>query len=69
MLQPDNIWVESWQSATPVPAYKQKRLFDDTREAEKVLHYLGGLQLSDVALALIAMLLHSALIALQKKQS
>ena len=69
MLQPDNIWVEAWQSATPLPAYKQKRLFDDTREAEKVLHYLAGLRLSDVSLSLIAILLHSALIALRKKQS
>eukprot|EP00731_Ephydatia_muelleri_P020222 Em0012g1047a len=39
MQQTDNIWIESWQLATPLPAYKQKRLFDDTREAEKVLHY------------------------------
>jgi hypothetical protein len=32
-----NIWQETWESAKPVPARRQKRLFDDTREAEKVI--------------------------------
>jgi len=31
-----NVWVEVWQSARPVPARRQRRLFDDTKEAEKV---------------------------------
>ena len=69
MQQPNNIWAESWNSATPLPAYKQKKLFDDTKEAEKVLHYLAGLKLCDLAVSLLPVLLHSALLALQKKQS
>ena len=36
MLIPGNMWVEVWQSARPVPARRQRRLFDDTKEAEKV---------------------------------
>ena len=32
MLQDGNIWRESWENAKPVPARRQKRLFDDTRE-------------------------------------
>lgn len=36
MQIPGNIWTEAWQSAKPVPARRQKRLFDDTKEAEKV---------------------------------
>lgn len=36
MQIPGNVWYEAWQSAKPVPAYRQKRLFDDTKEAEKV---------------------------------
>lgn len=36
MQIPGNIWSEAWQSAKPVPARRQKRLFDDTKEAEKV---------------------------------
>ena len=36
MQIPGNMWVEVWQSAKPVPARRQRRLFDDTKEAEKV---------------------------------
>jgi hypothetical protein len=36
MKIPGNVWFEAWQSAKPVPAHRQKRLFDDTKEAEKV---------------------------------
>ena len=37
MQIPGNMWVEVWQTARPVPARRQKRLFDDTKEAEKVV--------------------------------
>ena len=36
MRVPGNMWKEVWQTAKAVPARRQKRLFDDTREAEKV---------------------------------
>ena len=36
MQIPGNVWVDVWQSARPVPARRQRRLFDDTKEAEKV---------------------------------
>ena len=36
MQIPGNVWAEVWQSARPVPAHRQRRLFDDTKEAEKV---------------------------------
>ena len=36
MQIPGNMWTEVWQGAKPVPARRQKRLFDDTKEAEKV---------------------------------
>jgi len=49
MLQEGNIWRESWENAKPVPARRQKRLFDDTREAEKVLQFLATLSPGDVA--------------------
>ena len=26
-----NLWQEAWSNAKPVPARRQKRLFDDTR--------------------------------------
>ena len=37
MRIPGNIWLETWHTAKPVPARRQKRLFDDTKEAEKVI--------------------------------
>ena len=36
MRIPGNTWVEVWQSARSVPVRRQKRLFDETKEAEKV---------------------------------
>lgn len=37
---PGNMWVEAWDTARVTPARRQKRLFDDTKEAEKVLFCL-----------------------------
>ena len=45
MQIPGNVWVDVWQSARPVPARRQRRLFDDTKEAEKVLLAFTALQL------------------------
>ena len=36
MKLPGNIWSEVWKTAKPVPSRRQKRLFDDTKEAENV---------------------------------
>ena len=69
MQQPNNAWVEAWQDATPLAAYKQKRLFDDTKEAEKVLHSLAGLRVCDVALSVMPVVLHAALETLGTRQS
>ena len=69
MQQPNNAWVEAWQGAVPLPAYKQKRLFDDTREAEKVLHYLAGFRVCDLALSIMPVVLHAALESLSTRQS
>jgi hypothetical protein len=40
MKLPGNLWLEVWSSANPVPARRQRRLFDDTKEAEKVFALL-----------------------------
>ena len=60
MQIPGNMWVEAWQSARAVPARRQKRLFDDTREAEKVLHYLSSLRPAEVVLHLMPNIVHAA---------
>lgn len=53
-----------WAAAKPVPARRQKRLFDDTREAEKVLHYLEAKQPREVATFLVATATHAAVATL-----
>lgn len=42
MKIPGNMWVEAWETARVTPARRQKRLFDDTKEAEKVIFSLFG---------------------------
>ena len=56
-----NLWQETWDNAKPVAARRQKRLFDDTREAEKVLQYLSTLRPSDFSQLLMPNFLHSAI--------
>ncbi|XP_031828496.1 RAB3 GTPase activating protein subunit 1 isoform X2 [Nomia melanderi] len=69
MLIPNNPWSSTWSSAQPVPAHRQKRLFDDTREAEKALHYLSSKRLDQVGQLLLPVLTHAALYTLsQQKQ-
>ena len=40
MKMPGNIWLDVWRTAKPVPVRRQKRLFDDTKEAENVNNFL-----------------------------
>lgn len=54
MLLPGNMWLEAWESARPVPARRQKRLFDDTKEAEKVIKILTIIYLFKQALHFIS---------------
>ncbi|EFA03502.1 Rab3 GTPase-activating protein catalytic subunit-like Protein [Tribolium castaneum] len=61
MMIEDNFWVQTWDSAKPVPAHRQKRLFDDTREAEKVLHFLDSRSLCQICEMLIPVLCHIAI--------
>ncbi|XP_076642287.1 RAB3 GTPase activating protein subunit 1 [Halictus rubicundus] len=69
MLIPNNPWSSTWSSAQPVPAHRQKRLFDDTREAEKALCFLSSKRLGQVAQLLLPPLTHAALYTLsQQKQ-
>ncbi|XP_020283116.1 rab3 GTPase-activating protein catalytic subunit [Pseudomyrmex gracilis] len=71
MMIPDNPWSTTWASAQPVPAHRQKRLFDDTREAEKVLHYLCSQRVGQIAQLLLPNLTHAALytLSLQKQEA
>ncbi|KPI94634.1 Rab3 GTPase-activating protein catalytic subunit [Papilio xuthus] len=67
MLLPGNPWVEAWNVARPVPASRQRRLFDETREAEQVLHFLRSRTIGAVAeLLLPAVLKAGALKAMEE---
>lgn len=68
MLLPDNAWTTTWNSAQPVPAHRQKRLFDDTREAEKALLYLSSKRIGQIAQLLLPVLTHAALITLSEQK-
>lgn len=59
MLLPGNPWMEAWSVARPVPAGRQRRLFDETREAEQVLHFLRSRTVSGVAELLLPALLRA----------
>uniref|UniRef100_A0A3Q2EFP5 Rab3 GTPase-activating protein catalytic subunit n=1 Tax=Cyprinodon variegatus TaxID=28743 RepID=A0A3Q2EFP5_CYPVA len=69
MKIPGNMWVEAWDSARVTPARRQKRLFDDTKEAEKVLHYLAMLKPADLAHHLLPCILHAAILKLKQEES
>lgn len=69
MKIPNNPWSTTWNSAQPVPAHQQRRLFDDTREAEKAIHYLASKNLGEISRLLLPVLTHAALHTLsQQKQ-
>ncbi|KAK4880405.1 hypothetical protein RN001_008551 [Aquatica leii] len=67
MLISDNAWIQMWESAKPVPANRQKRLFDDTREAEKVLHFLDSRTLSQISDMLFSIGSHAAICRLYEE--
>ncbi|XP_077071937.1 rab3 GTPase-activating protein catalytic subunit isoform X3 [Siphateles boraxobius] len=69
MKIPGNMWVEAWETAKATPARRQKRLFDDTKEAEKVLHYLSVQKASDLTRHLLPCVLHAALLKIKEEES
>ncbi|XP_034564013.1 rab3 GTPase-activating protein catalytic subunit [Notolabrus celidotus] len=69
MKIPGNMWVEAWETARVTPARRQRRLFDDTKEAEKVLHYLAVQKPADVTRHLLPCILHSAILKLKDEES
>ena len=59
MKSEGNIWAGLWDQARAVPARRQRRLFDDTREAEKVVTFLTGLNPGDLTQMLLPTLLQA----------
>ncbi|XP_059181022.1 rab3 GTPase-activating protein catalytic subunit isoform X2 [Centropristis striata] len=69
MKIPGNMWVEAWETARVTPARRQRRLFDDTKEAEKVLHYLAVMKPADLTYHLLPCILHAAILKLKEEES
>nr|XP_019938363.1 PREDICTED: rab3 GTPase-activating protein catalytic subunit [Paralichthys olivaceus] len=68
MKIPGNMWAETWETARVTPARRQRRLFDDTKEAEKVLHYLAVQKPADLTHHLLPCILHAAIMKLKEEE-
>ncbi|KAM9305112.1 rab3 GTPase-activating protein catalytic subunit isoform 1-T1 [Gastrophryne carolinensis] len=68
MKIPNNMWVEAWETAKPTPVRRQRRLFDDTKEAEKVLHYLAVQKPADITRHLLPCVIHAALLKVKEEE-
>ncbi|XP_065108539.1 rab3 GTPase-activating protein catalytic subunit isoform X1 [Paramisgurnus dabryanus] len=69
MKIPGNMWEEAWETAKATPARRQKRLFDDTKEAEKVLHYLVVQKPADLMRHLLPCVLHASFLKIKDEES
>uniref|UniRef100_A0A4W4HI24 Rab3 GTPase-activating protein catalytic subunit n=1 Tax=Electrophorus electricus TaxID=8005 RepID=A0A4W4HI24_ELEEL len=69
MKIPGNMWVEAWETAKATPARRQKRLFDDTKEAERVLHYLAVQKPADLVRHLLPCVLHAAMLKVKEEEA
>ncbi|XP_064182780.1 rab3 GTPase-activating protein catalytic subunit [Anguilla rostrata] len=69
MKIPGNMWVEAWETAKATPVRRQRRLFDDTKEAEKVLHYLAMQKPADLTQHLLPCVLQAAILKMKDEES
>lgn len=65
MLIPGNTWQIVWGQAKPVSAKRQRRLFDDTKEAEKVLHFFETRTVGQICELTISSLFHAAILKIK----
>lgn len=47
MAAPGNLWLELWSACAPLPASRQRLLFDHCKEAEKTLFWFEDVRLCD----------------------
>ena len=59
-MSKESVWKEVWYVAKPIPIWQQKRLFDDTKEAERILHHFIQCEMRTVATLVMPSLLHAA---------
>lgn len=66
MQIPGNTWQLVWDAAKPVPARRQKRLFDDTMEAEKILHYFEAQTIGQIVRLTLVALVHTSIVQMRE---
>lgn len=69
MMLPGNTWQVTWEQARAVPAHRQRRLFDDTKEAEKVLHFLESVTIGQICQMTIGCLFHAVILRLIEEET
>ncbi|KAL3660560.1 hypothetical protein V7S43_014315 [Phytophthora oleae] len=61
----EHIWQQMWETSAPVPASRQKRLFDPVQESEKVYHYMETLSPHELFHQMLAGAISSSVFALE----
>ena len=57
-----NSFIKVWSSSQPDPVTRQKRLFDDTKEAEDILAHLEGANLAQICRLIAPIFVHECLL-------
>ncbi|KAF1787201.1 Rab3 GTPase-activating protein catalytic subunit [Phytophthora cactorum] len=61
----EHIWQQMWETSAPMPASRQKRLFDPVQESEKVYHYMETLSPHELFHQMLAGAISSSIYALE----
>ncbi|OWZ23978.1 Rab3 GTPase-activating protein catalytic subunit [Phytophthora megakarya] len=61
----EHLWQQMWETSVPVPASRQKRLFDPLQESEKVYHYMETLSPHELFHQMLAGAISSSVFALE----
>uniref|UniRef100_F1KUP6 Rab3 GTPase-activating protein catalytic subunit n=1 Tax=Ascaris suum TaxID=6253 RepID=F1KUP6_ASCSU len=56
----NNAWMETWSEAMPIPVVLQKRLFNETKEAETVLQEFNRVTVADLVHLILPVVLNCA---------
>ncbi|KAL5292359.1 RAB3GAP1 family protein [Megaselia abdita] len=67
MELPGNSWLVMWDNANPVPARKQKKLFDFNEEASKIIKFFETRTIGEICDLTLSTLLHSILLKLESE--
>ncbi|RLN49713.1 hypothetical protein BBJ29_004808 [Phytophthora kernoviae] len=61
----EHLWQQMWDTSVPLPASRQKRLFDPLQESEKIYHYMETLSPHELFHQMLAGSISSSVFALE----